>query len=174
MDKGLYAAPLGIEEEMGMAPLEIEIEDPESVTIGMGDIEIELSPGKENTDEDFDANLADFMDDSALDSLGGELVGDFDKDINDRKDWIRTYVEGLKLLGLKYEERTEPWAGACGVFHPMLTESVVRFQSEGIMETFPAAGPVKTQILGKDTPDKEEASARVREDMNYQLTEVMV
>jgi hypothetical protein len=175
MDKGLYAAPLGIEEDMGMAPpLEIEIEDPESVRIGMGDIEIELSPDDENTDEDFDANLADFMSDSALDSLGGELVADFDKDINDRKDWIRTYVEGLKLLGLKYEERTEPWNGACGVFHPMLTESVVRFQSEGIMETFPAAGPVKTQILGKDTPTKEEASARVREDMNYQLTEVMV
>ena len=175
MDKGLYAAPLGIEEDMGMAPpLEIEVEDPESVRIAMGDIEIELSPDNENTDEDFDANLADFMSDSALDSLGGELVSDFDKDINDRKDWIRTYVEGLKLLGLKYEERTEPWNGACGVFHPMLTESVVRFQSEGIMETFPAAGPVKTQILGKDTPIKEEASARVREDMNYQLTEVMV
>ena len=176
MDKGLYAAPLGIEEDMGMAsPLEIEIEDPESVRIAMGDIEIELEPGSNNEgDENFDANLADFMDDSALDSLGGELISEFDKDINDRKDWIRTYVEGLKLLGLKYEERTEPWAGACGVFHPMLTESVVRFQSEGIMETFPAAGPVKTQILGKDTPDKEEASARVREDMNYQLTEVMV
>ena len=175
MDKGLYAAPLGLEEGMGMAPpIEIEIEDPESVRIGMGDIEIELTPDTGEGDEEFDANLADFMDDSALDALGGELVGDFDKDINDRKDWIRTYVEGLKLLGLKYEERTEPWAGACGVFHPMLTESVVRFQSEGIMETFPAAGPVKTQILGKDTPVKEEASARVREDMNYQLTEVMV
>ena len=174
MDKGLYAAPLGISEDMSMAPpLEIEVEDPESIRIGMGDIEIELSPDTENA-EDFDANLADFMSDSALDSLGGELVADFDKDINDRKDWIRTYVEGLKLLGLKYEERTEPWNGACGVFHPMLTESVVRFQSEGIMETFPAAGPVKTQILGKDTPEKEDASARVREDMNYQLTEVMV
>lgn len=173
MDKGLYAAPLGIEDEMGMAPLEIEIEDPESVRIGMGDIEIELTPDDEGED-DFDSNLADFMDDSALDALGGELVSDFDKDINDRKEWMRTYVEGLKLLGLKYEERTEPWNGACGVFHPMLTESVVRFQSEGIMETFPAAGPVKTQILGKDTPQKEEASARVREDMNYQLTEVMV
>jgi hypothetical protein len=172
MDKGLYAAPLGLEEDMA-PPLEIEIEDPEGVRIGMGDIEIELTPDTEDA-EDFDANLADFMDDSALDSLGGELVSDFDKDINDRKDWIRTYVEGLKLLGLKYEERTEPWNGACGVFHPMLTESVVRFQSEGIMETFPAAGPVKTQILGKDTPIKEEASARVREDMNYQLTEVMV
>ena len=174
IDKGLYAAPLGIEDEdMDMPPLEIEIEDPESVTIGMGDIEIELSPD-EDTDEDFDANLAEFMDASALDSLGSELVSDFTKDIGDRKDWIQTYVDGLKLLGLKYEDRTEPWQGACGVFHPMLTESVVRFQSEGIMETFPAAGPVKTQILGKDTPEKEEASTRVREDMNYQLTDVMV
>jgi len=176
MDKGLYAAPLGIEEDagMGMDPLEIEIEDPESVSISMGDIEIELSPDKEGTDEEFNANLADFMDDSVLGKLGNELIDNFDKDINDRKDWIRTYVEGLKLLGLKYEERTEPWAGACGVFHPMLTESVVRFQSEGIMETFPAAGPVKTQILGEDTPVKEEAATRVREDMNYQLTEVML
>jgi len=176
MDKGLYAAPLGIEEDMGMAPpLEIEIEDPESVRIAMGDIEIELEPGSGNEGgEDFDANLADFMDDSVLGTLGKDLIDNFDKDINDRKDWIRTYVEGLKLLGLKYEERTEPWAGACGVFHPMLTESVVRFQSEGIMETFPAAGPVKTQILGEDTPVKEEAATRVREDMNYQLTEVML
>ena len=175
IDKGLYAAPLGIEDEdLTAPPLEIEIEDPESVTIGMGDIEIELSPGKEDTDEEFDANLAEFMDASALDSLGSELVSDFTKDIGDRKDWIQTYVDGLKLLGLKYEDRTEPWQGACGVFHPMLTESVVRFQSEGIMETFPAAGPVKTQILGKDTPEKEEASTRVREDMNYQLTDVMV
>ena len=174
IEKGLYAAPMGLDEEMGMAPaLEIEVEDPESVTIGMGDIEIELSPDKEGTDEEFDANLADFMADRDLESLGSELVADFTKDIGDRKDWIKTYVDGLKLLGLKYEERTEPWSGACGVFHPMLTESVVRFQSEGIMETFPAAGPVKTQILGKDTPDKEEASTRVREDMNYQLTEVM-
>jgi hypothetical protein len=175
IDKGLYAAPLGIEDEdLSAPPLEIEIEDPESVTIGMGDIEIEISPGKEDTDEEFDANLAEFMDASALDSLGSELVSDFTKDIGDRKDWIQTYVDGLKLLGLKYEDRTEPWQGACGVFHPMLTESVVRFQSEGIMETFPAAGPVKTQILGKDTPEKEEASTRVREDMNYQLTDVMV
>ena len=174
IDKGLYAAPMGLDEEVG-APLEIEVEDPESMSIRMGDIEIDLEPGHDTEGgEDFDANLADFMDDSVLDSLGNELVEDFTKDINDRKDWIKTYVDGLKLLGLKYEERTEPWNGACGVFHPMLTESVVRFQSEGIMETFPAAGPVKTQILGKDTPEKEEASTRVREDMNYQLTEVMI
>jgi hypothetical protein len=92
----------------------------------------------------------------------------------DRKDWIKTYVDGLKLLGLNYEERTEPWQGACGVFHPMLTESVVRFQSEAMMETFPAMGPVKTQIVGAVDLLREEAAARVREDMNYQLTEVMV
>lgn len=173
IDKGLYAAPLGIEEEE-IEPIEIEIEDPESVNIEMGDIEIALTPDPEGTDEDFDANLADFMDESALSTLGKELVDDFTKDIGDRKEWIQTYVDGLKLLGLKYEDRTEPWQGACGVFHPMLTESVVRFQSEGIMETFPAAGPVKTQILGDDTPAKEDAATRVREDMNYQLTEVML
>jgi hypothetical protein len=114
------------------------------------------------------------MDDDELDSLGAELVEDFGKDINDRKDWIKTYVDGLKLLGLNYEERTEPWQGACGVFHPMLTESVVRFQSEAMMETFPAMGPVKTQIVGAVDLLREEAAARVREDMNYQLTEVMV
>jgi hypothetical protein len=175
IDKGLYAAPAGIsdmEDLADMPEIEIEIEDPESVTIGIDGLEIELEPAKPSA-EDFDANLADFMDDSELQGLGEELISDVEKDINDRKDWMQTYVEGLKLLGLKYEERTEPWEGACGVFHPMLTESVVRFQSEGIMETFPAAGPVKTQILGKDTPEKMEASARVAEDMNYQLTEVM-
>lgn len=174
IDKGLYAAPLGMTEEMMAAPpIEIEIEDPEEVRIGVGDIEIDLKPRKE-TAEDFDANLAEYMDNSELDSLGSQLVEDFGKDIMDRKDWMQTYIEGLKLLGLKYEERTEPWNGACGVFHPMLTESVVRFQSEGIMETFPAAGPVKTTIIGRETPEVEEAAARVRNDMNYQLTEVMV
>ena len=175
IDKGLYAAPEGItdiEDLAGMPEIEIEIEDPESVTIGIGDIEIELNPSKP-TAEDFDANLAEFMEESELQGLGEDLVSDFEKDVNDRKEWMQTYVEGMKLLGLKYEERTEPWEGACGVFHPMLTESVVRFQSEGIMETFPAAGPVKTQVLGKDTPEKIEASTRVAEDMNYQLTEVM-
>ena len=178
MDKALYTSPMGLGAlaDMGEeAPaLEIEVENPDSMTIGMGDIEIELSPDKrEEGDEDFDANLADYISDAELATLGADLVGDFDKDINDRKEWIKTYVDGLKLLGLKYEERTEPWSGACGVFHPMLTESVVRFQSEGIMETFPAAGPVKTQIIGKDTPEKEDAANRVRDDMNYQLTDVM-
>ncbi len=175
ISKGLYAAPQGLEEliSTGAPDIEIEIEDPESVSIGMGDIEIDLKPQKETADT-FDANLAEYMDDKELAMLSSDLIDDFDKDTQDRKDWIKTYVDGLKLLGLKYEDRTEPWQGACGVFHPMLTESVVRFQSEGISETFPAMGPVKTKIIGKDTPEAEDAAARVQEDMNYQLTEVMV
>ena len=173
IDKGLYAAPAGITEEMMAEPaLEIEIEDPESVEIRAGGLEIELEKA-EPTAEDFNANLADFMSDEDIDALAGDLVGEFERDTSDRKEWIQTYVEGLKLLGLKYEDRTEPWSGACGVFHPMLTESVVRFQSEGITETFPASGPVKTQLIGRETPEKQEASVRVQQDMNYQLTEVM-
>ena len=179
IDKGLYQAPAGL---MGMMDdesieepqqVEIEIEDPEAVSITADGFKLEMRKGEE-TEEDFDANLAEFMDESALVSLGSELVGEFTNDVADRKEWMQTYVDGLKLLGLKYEERTEPWNGACGVFHPMLTESVVRFQSEAVMETFPAAGPVKTKIVGKLTRDKEESAERVREDMNYQLTETMV
>ena len=174
MDRGLYQAPMGLDQEAEMNPsgIEIEIEDPEEVNIGLGDIEIQLRPEKE-TAETFDANLAEYMDDGALSGLANELIEDFDKDQMDRRDWVKTYVDGLKLLGLQYEDRTEPWQGACGVFHPMLTESVVRFQSEAMMETFPAMGPVKTQIIGAIDLLREEAAARVREDMNYQLTEVM-
>lgn len=172
MDKGLYQTPMGLSQLAEQPDLEIEIEDPEALDIHAGDIEIQLRPEKE-TAETFDANLAEYMDNGELSGLAEELVADFDKDIMDRRDWIKTYVDGLKLLGLNYEERTEPWQGACGVFHPMLTESVVRFQSEAMMETFPAMGPVKTQIVGAIDLLREEAAARVREDMNYQLTDVM-
>lgn len=166
MEKSLYAMPI---QEPDM---EIEIENPDAVNIGIGDLEIKIGP-EPKTAEDFDANLAEYMDESDLQALGEDLISDFDKDVQDRKEWIQTYIEGLKLLGLKYEERTEPWNGAAGVFHPMLTESVVRFQSEAMMETFPAMGPVKTQIVGAVDLLAEEAAARVRDDMNYQLTEVM-
>jgi hypothetical protein len=169
ISKGLYAAPQGLE-ELAAPDIEIEIENPESVDIYMDGMAIHMEP---DTDPDFNENLAELMDDTELESLGADLVDDFMSDQRDRKDWIQTYVEGLKLLGLRYEDRTEPWQGACGVFHPMLTESVVRFQSEGISETFPAMGPVKTKIIGKETPETEESAARVQEDMNYQLTEVM-
>jgi hypothetical protein len=176
IEKGLYAAPTGIDEEADQIPdsaLEIEIEDPEAVRIGIDGMPILEIEKEEGTAEDFDANLAEFMNNGELDELSGEIIGLFDADVSARKDWVDTYVEGLKLLGLKLEERTEPWPGACGVFHPMLTESVVRFQSEAIMETFPAAGPVRTQIIGKETPEKKNSAERVQEDMNYKLTDTM-
>jgi len=173
IEKGLYQLPQGIESLAEQEPeLEIEIEDPEEVTIGMDGLEISLEPEVETAD-DFDANLAEYMSDSELSSIAGDLIGDYEADLASRKDWIQTYVDGLELLGLKIEERTEPWEGACGVYHPILAEAVVKFQAEMIMETFPAAGPVKTQIIGKETPEKKQSAVRVQDDMNYQLTDVM-
>lgn len=171
-DKSLYQAPLGID-AMGASedPIEIEIVDPEEVNIHADGADISIGKGDEK--DDFGANLAEEMDDSALQSMAGDLASDIENDKSSRKDWEKAYTEGLKLLGLQYEERTEPWNGACGVFHPMITEAVIRFQSETITETFPASGPVRTKILGKETPEKKEAAVRVEDDMNYELTEVM-
>jgi hypothetical protein len=172
VDKGLYQAPLGMDDlAMDEEPLEIEIVDPEEVNIHAGDLDISIHPG-DNT-ADFGENLADLMDDGDLQELASDLSGDIDNDKASRKDWEKAYTEGIKLLGLQYEDRTEPWQGASGVFHPMITEAVVRFQSETITEMFPAQGPVRTKIVGKETPEKIEAAGRVQEDMNYQLTEVM-
>jgi len=155
--------------------LEIEIQNPDSVKIGMGGLEVELEPGRDNDgEEEFDSNLAEYMDDGELQSLAGELVALVDADINSRKDWSDMYVKGLEVLGMKYEERAEPWMGACGVYSPLLTEAAIRFQSEMITETFPAQGPVKTQIVGEVTPQNEEAAERVRDDMNYRLTDEMI
>jgi chaperonin GroES len=177
IEKSLSQAPMGMSPEMlqgmmGEPDIEIEIEDPEEVTIRTGDLEIEIEPGKE-TAEDFNANLAEYIDDSELISIVTELMGDYDDDISSRKDWIQTYVDGLELLGLKIEERAEPWEGACGVYHPLLSEALVKFQAETMMATFPASGPVRTQIIGKETPDKKDSAQRVQEDMNYQLMDVM-
>ena len=173
IDKSLYQAPEGIEalaeKEM---PLEIEIEDPESVTIGMDGLEVTIEPDM-GTAEDHNANLAEFLSDSELSTIASDLVADIDDDISSRKDWIQTYVDGLELLGLKIEERSEPWEGACGVYHPLLAEALVKFQSETMMAIFPAQGPVKTHVLGKETPEKKDSADRVQEDMNYELTEVM-
>lgn len=161
-------------EEMGDEPvMEIEIEDPESVDIRMGGIEISLEREPE-TAEDFNANLAEYMDEGALQSLASELIAQVDADINSRKDWVEMYVKGLEVLGMKYEERAEPWMGACGVFSPLLNEAAIRFQSEMITETFPAQGPVKTQIIGEETAENKESAVRVKDDMNYRLTDQMV
>jgi hypothetical protein len=173
VDKALTQSPMGIAaaaEEL--EPIEIEIVDPEAVRIDMGDLEIELEKAEPSAD-DFDANLAEYMAEGALTTVAGDLSSDIDNDRGSRKDWEKAYTEGLKLLGLNMEERTEPWNGASGVFHPMITEAVVRFQSETITETFPAQGPVRTKIVGKETSEKKEAAQRVATDMNFQLTEVM-
>jgi hypothetical protein len=152
--------------------IEIEIEDPESVEISADGMTVLIEPESEYDDE-FNANLAEEMDAGELTELAGDLLGDYETDVDSRKDWLNTYVDGIELLGMKIEDRTEPWPGACAVFHPILSEALVKFQAETMMETFPAMGPVKTQIIGKQTPEKEAASERVRDDMNFQLTEAM-
>ena len=173
VDKGLYAAPMGVEEVAeSEEAIEIEIEDPEKVTIGIGETEIVIDPDAMEDDE-FNANLAEELDDKYMTELSSDLLEDFSNDVNSRKDWLETYVDGLELLGLKLEERSEPWEGACAVYHPLLSEALVKFQAETMMETFPAAGPVKTSIIGKETPDCMEAAARVQENMNYQLMDKM-
>ncbi len=158
-DKALYPTPLAEDYEEN------------------NDVEIEISDGfveEEEEDEEFGENLAEYISESELASIAGDLIQDYEDDVSSRKDWMQTYVDGLELLGMRIEERSEPWEGACGVYHPLLAEALVKFQSETIMETFPAAGPVKTRIIGKETPAIKEAAERVKEDMNYQLTEVMV
>jgi hypothetical protein len=178
IDKALNQAPLGLGEEdlmdmMGEPDIEIEIEDPDSVSITADGMEITLIP-EDGDEPDFDANLADFVSEDDLTELASDIISEYEEDVNARRDWMQTYVDGLELLGMQIEERTEPWEGACGVYHPLLSEALVKFQAETMMETFPAQGPVKTQIIGQETRDKEQASLRVKNDMNYELTERMV
>ena len=174
IEKSLSQAPQGLTDLIASSEpaLEIEIEDPESVKIAMDGIEIEIEPTEES-DDDFSANLAEYISEKDLVELVGDLTDAFNEDVSSRKDWIQTYVDGLELLGMKIEEKTEPWEGACGVYHPILSEALVKFQAETMMSTFPASGPVKTQIIGKETPEKKDAAERVKDDMNYQLMDVM-
>jgi hypothetical protein len=135
-------------------------------------MEITIDPDAMD-DDTFNENLAEDLDDKYMAELSSDLLEDFNNDVNSRKDWLETYVDGLELLGLKIEQRSEPWEGACAVYHPLLSEALVKFQAETMMETFPAAGPVKTSIIGKETPECLEAAARVQENMNYQLMDMM-
>jgi hypothetical protein len=175
MAKGLYAVPQGLDQlaqdDEDNEPIEVTIEDPEAVNIKGPGFEIDME--KTEDEDEFNKNLAEEMSDGDLATLANTLLQDYDTDISSRKEWIQTYVDGLELLGMKLEERMEPWPGACGVYHPLLSEAVVKFQAETMMETFPAGGPVKTKIIGKETPETKKAAERVQEDMNYQLTDVM-
>jgi len=182
IEKGLYAAPDGLTEGTDVelegaepAELEIEIVDPEMVTLDDGSVEVTIIPDANVADfMDFNVNLAEVLDEDALQNLASEVLGLVEADIDSRKDWADTFVKGLEVLGFKYEERTDPWEGACGVYSNVLAEAAIRFQAETMSETFPAAGPVKVKILGDEDKDKIEAAERVRADMNYELTERMV
>jgi len=177
IDKSVYAAPLGLD-SLGadMPALDIEIVNPERVMLDDGSVEITLAPGPDANSLEgapFDANLAEYLDDDVLVGLSSDLMGEVDADIQGRKEWADTFVKGLEVLGFKYEMRTDPWEDACGVYSTILAEAAIRFQAETMSETFPAAGPVKTKILGEVTREKEEAAERVKADMNYELTDVM-
>jgi hypothetical protein len=175
VDKSVYQAPAGLDSlgaDDGQS-IEIEVLNPEGMSVGIDGVEIDLMPD-DGGDSTFEANLAEYMDDGALQEIASDLIGLVDADINSRKDWVDAFVKGLEVLGMKYEERTEPWSGACGVYSTLLTEAAIRFQAEMITETFPAQGPVKTQIIGAVDKMKEEAADRVRDDMNFKLTEEMI
>ena len=191
IEKGLYGMPEGIDEELmgemgemggmgepdAMVGIEVVSDEDMPVMVELEDGSVEISFGEEPEDADmapFDANLADYLDDGQLQELSSELCEAIEADTSARRDWADTYVAGLDVLGMKYEERTEPWENACGVYSNILAEAAIRFQAEAMSETFPAAGPVKTKILGEMTKDKEDAALRVKADMNYELTEVMV
>lgn len=173
IEKSMFGAPQGMPMDMENDPgIEVTVEDPESMSVDTDGMTIEFEKAPPS-DADFDANLAKYLDEGYLQSIASELIADFDADCSSRQEWIKTYIDGLELLGLKIEERTEPWDGACGVYHPLLSEALVKFQAETVMETLPASGPVKTSIIGKETPDKKDAADRVQEDMNYRITQVM-
>ncbi|MEY2909098.1 MAG: hypothetical protein RLZZ602_1621 [Pseudomonadota bacterium] len=184
IDKSLYSAPEGLEDESTEeVDLEMEMElspaegDAVIVELDDGGVEITMGPANELVDAlmglPFDANLAEHIDETVLNDLAGDLLDDVESDIRSRKEWTDSYVEGLDVLGFKYEERTRPWENACGVFSTVLAEAIIRFQADTMAEVFPAAGPVRTKILGETTREKEEAAERVKADMNYQLTEEM-
>ena len=174
IEKGMYQAPQGINGE-DVSALEVEIVNPDMVTLDDGSMEVTIIPEPEGVMTGaFDENIAEVLEEEQLSGISNELLGLIDSDVESRKDWADTFVKGLDVLGFKHEERTEPWEGACGVYSNVLAEAAIRFQAETMSETFPAQGPVKTKILGQETKEKIEASERVRSDMNYQLTENMV
>lgn len=169
--------PFDISEDEDNPEVEVEVYNPDAIAIE-GDDGSVIVDFDENAEDGLmegghDENLAELIDDTDLQSMASELVSDFMSDRETRKEWATSYVNGMDLLGMKIEERSEPWEGASGVFHPMLTEAVVRFQAQAMGELFPASGPAKTKIMGKLTPEKTKQAARVQKELNYQLTEEM-
>jgi hypothetical protein len=177
IEKGVYQAPEGLPEDEIDAVIEMDVMSKDPVQVELEDGSIEINFGRPEDEEaeyaPFDANLAEYIDERDLQSLGSDLIESFEADTSSRKEWADTFVKGLDVLGFTYEERTEPWENSCGVYSNVLAEAAIRFQAEAMSETFPAAGPVKTKIIGEITKEKEDAALRVKADMNYELTEVM-
>ena len=175
IERSLYEMPQGLPGQE--LEIELELDSPAVGLVELDDGGVEITFGEVEEDVEmapFDANLAEYLDDSTLLTLANDLVGYVQADINSRKDWADTFVKGLEVLGFKYDERTDPWEGACGVYSTVLAEAAIRFQAEAMSETFPAAGPVRTKIIGEVTREKEDAALRVQVDMNYELTDVMI
>ena len=177
IEKSLTPSTLDIDSNPSEEEITVEIINPEAVSMETEDGGVIIDFTGETTEKligpDHDSNLAEFLDESDLKSMASELIEDFNSDKESRSDWARAYVKGLDLLGMKIEERQQPWSGASGVFHPVLTEAVVRFQAQAMGELFPASGPVRSKIMGKLTPEKADQADRVETEMNYLLTEEM-
>ena len=177
VDKNLEPFEVDVEDNPSESELKVEVLNPDAVSIETEDggvvVDFEGSATEELTGADHNSNLAEHIEDQDLEEMASDLVSDFESDRTSRKEWSRSYVKGLDLLGMKIEERTQPWEGASGVFHPLLSEAIVRFQAQAMGEIFPASGPVRTKIVGKQTKEKNEQSKRVEHEMNYMLTEEM-
>ena len=177
VDKNLEPFEVDVEGNPSESELKVEVVNPDAVSIETEDggvvVDFEGSATEKLMGADHNSNLAEYMEEEDLEEMASDLVSDFESDRTSRKEWSRSYVKGLDLLGMKIEERTQPWEGASGVFHPLLSEAIVRFQAQAMGEIFPASGPVRTKIVGKQTKEKNEQSKRVENEMNYMLTEEM-
>ena len=177
IEKPMTPFEFGPQDELDVE-VDIATDDEPTIEINAdtGEVTVAFSDDEDSDPEDdtaHDANLAESIDEGELESVASDLIESFLADRESRKDWAAAYITGLDLLGMKIEDRSQPWAGASGVYHPMLTEAVVRFQAQAMSELMPASGPVRTKILGKLTPEKAQQADRVQNEMNYLITEEM-
>ena len=177
VDKRLEPFEVDIEKNPSEQELKVEVVNPDAVSIETEDggviVDFEGDVTEDLVGPNHNSNLAEFLEDGDLEKMAADLIDDFESDRTSRNEWSRSYIKGLDLLGMKIEERSQPWQGASGVFHPLLTEAVVRFQAQAMGEIFPPSGPVRTKIVGKNTKEKTAQSQRVEHEMNYLLTEDM-
>ena len=176
VEKSMEPSDILLAEDDMVPDLAVVVEDPESIEVVMddGSVVVEFGDSSEMDEEvSHDSNLAEYIDDAELESIANDLIDHFASDRESRGEWASAYIKGMDLLGMKVEERTEPWNGASGVYHPMMTEAVIKFQAQAMGELLPASGPVRSKIVGKLTPEKFEQAQRVETELNYLITEKM-